>query len=83
MPLPTASVLAARVKATWEGLDPDGFGSLSADNKTAMTDGMVLALCTELLAAMGEGTISVNGTTASACGAGGAAGTCIATGSMS
>lgn len=83
MPLPDANTLAQRVKMTWEGLDPDGFASLSDSNKTAMVEGMVLAICTEVLAAMTEGTISVNGTTASGCSAGGAAGTCTATGSMS
>lgn len=83
MALPTASALAARVKSTWQGLDPDGFGSLSASDQNAAISGLVTALCTEFLAAITEGTVSVNGTTASSCTAGGSAGTCTATGSVS
>lgn len=83
MPLPTATDLAARVKTTWQGLDPTGFGSLAAADQDAAINGLVTALCTEVLAAITEGTVSVNGSTSSACSAGGSSGTCTATGSVS
>lgn len=83
MALPTASALAARVKTTWQGLDPDGFGSLSSSDQNAAINGLVTALCTEFLAAITEGTVSVNGSTSSACSAGGSTGTCTASGSVS
>lgn len=82
MPLPTSTVLAAAVKARWESNDPAGFGSLSSSDKAAIVDGLVEALCYEVLEAVKAGTVSVNGSTASSCTAGGSAGTCTASGSM-
>lgn len=83
MALPTASTLAASVKSTLAGLDPDGFGALSAADQNAIRDKLILALCTEVLAAIQAATVTVNGTTASACTAGGSTGTCSATGTLS
>jgi len=82
MALPSSTTLAAAVKSRWESNDPSGFGSLSASDRSAIVDGLVEALCYEVLEAVKAGTISVSGTTASACTAGGSAGTCSASGSM-
>jgi len=76
MPLPTASTLAASIKATWASNDPTGFGALSADEQNTIRDALILAITTEVLAAIQGATVTVTGTTASACTAGGAAGTC-------
>jgi len=82
MALPSAATLKSAVKARWEANDPTGFGSLSAGDRTAVVNGLVDALCTEFLIAVKAGSISTTGTTASACTAGGAAGTCASSGAM-
>lgn len=85
--LPSAADFAADLATELAALDPDGFGSLSADNQARIQAKLFTAIATVTLAAIEQGittaTVSVSGTTASACTAGGAAGTCTATGSLS
>ena len=82
MPLPVESAFAASLKSELAALDPDGFGSLSAEDQARIEAKLFTAIATVTLDAIKAGTVSVNGTTASACAAGGAAGTCTASGSI-
>lgn len=83
MPLPLPALFAQDLATELATLDPTGFGSLSLADRNRMKDKLFLALATVTLSAIQSGTVTVNGTTVSACAAGGAAGTCTASGSIS
>jgi hypothetical protein len=70
MPLPAAATFAADLSTELAALDPDGFGSLSAEDQARIEAKLFTAIATVTLAAIAGATVTVAGTTACSTGPG-------------
>lgn len=82
MPIDPEATIASNLAGHLVTLDPTGFGALSSADQAALEAKLLTAIAREMRAQLLQADVSVSGTTASACTAGGSSGTCDATGSL-